>query len=237
MLSNSSSRAAESPAFELKGRMFTLSVLRLLGGDLAALAAELDAKVASAPGMFRQLPVLLDLEAVPGSAVDFPALLALLRERELLPVGVRGTDPEQARAAAAAGLGQLAGGSEAAVRPPSVRREQAAAAPAAGLIVRQPVRSGQQIYARGGDLVVMAPVSAGAEILADGHIHVYGVLRGRALAGVQGNADARIFCQSLDAELVSIAGTYRVSEKIQDAERGRPVQVYLDGDVLSIEAL
>lgn len=236
MLSNSQPASQTPPAFELKGRMLTLSVLKLLSADLEALATQLDAKIASAPGMFRQLPVLLDLEAVPGAAVDFAALTQLLRARELMPVGVRAPDPAQTEAAAKVGLGVLNTGNDAPKREPA-REKPAAPAPGGGLVVRQPVRSGQQVYARGGDLVVLAPVSAGAEILADGHIHVYGALRGRALAGVQGNAEARIFCQSLDAELISIAGTYRVSEKIQDAERGRPVQVFLSGDVLSVEPL
>jgi len=104
-------------------------------------------------------------------------------------------------------------------------------------VVSTPVRSGQQIYARGGDLVVLAPVSAGAEVLADGHLHVYGALRGRALAGVQGDREARIFCQQLGAELLSIAGSYMVSERLPPEMMGRAVQVRLDGEHLRIEAL
>ncbi|HCP03453.1 MAG TPA: septum site-determining protein MinC, partial [Pseudomonas sp.] len=107
----------------------------------------------------------------------------------------------------------------------------------AGKIITEPVRGGQQVYARGGDLIVMAPVSAGAELLADGHIHVYGPLRGRALAGVQGNQEARIFCQSLEAELVSIAGQYKVAEDLRKQQWKQAVQISLEGDSLKISGL
>jgi septum site-determining protein MinC len=119
----------------------------------------------------------------------------------------------------------------------------AAAAPAVepaargGLVVTEPVRSGQQCYARGGDLVILAPVSFGAEVSADGHIHVYHTLQGRALAGVRGDKAARIFCRSFRADFVSIAGIYGVSEQFDDALRGQPVQVSLQDDALRIERL
>jgi septum site-determining protein MinC len=105
------------------------------------------------------------------------------------------------------------------------------------LLVTRPVRSGKRLYARDGDLVAAAPVSAGAELIADGHIHVYGPLRGRALAGVRGDESARIFCQSLEAELVSIAGAYRVREDIDEALIGKPVQIFLRGEQLVIDPL
>ncbi len=215
--------------------MLTLSVLHLLSSDMDRLAAHLDAKLASAPEFFRGLPVLIDFEVMAGQAVDMAALKDMLVARKLMPVGVRGVDEAQRAAAEEVGLGLLAGGS------PIARREEPSQStkPAAGaaMIVRHPVRSGQQVYARGGDLVVLSSVSPGAEVLADGHVHVYGPLRGRALAGVQGDTEARIFCQSLNAELIAIAGNYRVSEHIREEERGHPVQIFLDGDSLRIETL
>jgi len=99
------------------------------------------------------------------------------------------------------------------------------------------VRSGQRVYAVGGDLSIIAPVSSGAELMADGNIHVYGPLRGRALAGMSGNLEARIFCHDLQAELISIAGHYRVSEGIPNELRGVPVQVFLEQKILRIEKL
>jgi septum site-determining protein MinC len=115
--------------------------------------------------------------------------------------------------------------------------EDAPRVSAAFTLIDRPVRSGQRIYARGGDLSVIAAVSAGAELIADGNIHVYGPLRGRALAGVKGDTTARIFCQDLQAELVSVAGHYRVSESIPPELRGVPVQIYLDQQVLRIERI
>jgi len=104
-------------------------------------------------------------------------------------------------------------------------------------MVTRPVRSGKQVYGQNGDLVVMASISAGAELLADGHIHVYGALRGRAHAGVKGDHTARIFCRSLEAELISVAGHWRVREDMPEELIGKPVQVFLDGDQLIIEGL
>jgi len=104
-------------------------------------------------------------------------------------------------------------------------------------LMRRPVRSGQQVYARETDLIVMGQVGPGAEVIADNHIHVYGPLRGRALCGVTGNTDARIFCQSLEAELVSVAGNYRVLESIPEDLRGKPAQIWLDDERLNIEPL
>jgi septum site-determining protein MinC len=104
-------------------------------------------------------------------------------------------------------------------------------------LVTQPVRSGQQLYAAEGDLVVIAPVSRGAELLADGNIHVYGPMRGRALAGMSGDSSSRIFCRQLDADLVSIAGVYQVSEQFDPAFLGKSVQIRLDGERLVFDRL
>ena len=104
-------------------------------------------------------------------------------------------------------------------------------------LITQPVRSGRQVYAHGGDLVVMSSIGAGAELLADGHIHVYGALRGRALAGVSGDREARIFCRSLEAELVSVAGYWRVRDDIPETLIGKPAQIFLDGERIAIEPL
>jgi septum site-determining protein MinC len=227
-----------SQAFELKGRMITLSVLRVLTSDLEALCQQLDAKIASAPGLFQNFPVLLDFEELSADAqsgFDIARLDRVLRERSFVPVGVRGAGAVLTGIAAGVGIGVISGNAT----PARLRRakDEAVTKPAVNLLIRQPVRSGQQIYAEGGDLTVLAAVSPGAEILADGNIHIYGALRGRALAGARGNADARIFCHSLDAELVSIAGRYRVSEQIEEPARLHPVQIFLAGDSLVIEAL
>lgn len=120
----------------------------------------------------------------------------------------------------------------AAVKPEQAEPKEAAPARRPTKVVAQPVRSGQRIYAKGADLVVIGAVNAGAEVIADGNVHVYGSLRGRALAGAGGDVEARIFCQSLEAELVSIAGTYRVIEDLPAVLRGKPAQVYVSGNNL-----
>lgn len=229
-------------AFELKGRMVTLTVLRLSTTDIETLLKQLDARMAIAPDLLRALPLVLDPQPIAAelSASQLAALLVELRRRALVPIALRGEGADLERLAAETGLGilrQLADGPPEPPRhdEPAAHQEASSAVP--GRIVRQPVRSGQQIYARGGDLIVLSSVSPGAELLADGNIHVYGALRGRALAGVQGNTEARIFCQNLNAELIAIAGHYQVSEQIGEAERGRQVQIFLRGDSLYIAPL
>lgn len=228
------------PAFELKGRMMPLSVLRVLTTDLDALCDQLDAKIASAPDLFQNFPVVLDFDGLSSdaqNAFDIAALDRLLRERSFMPVGLRGASEVLTGIAAGVGIGVISAGVTAEPSKRKAAKEAATQPRAASLLIKEPVRSGQQVYAKGGDLVVLATVSPGAEILADGNIHIYGALRGRALAGVKGNAEARIFCRSLDAELISIAGHYRVSEKIPESERQHPVQIFLNGDSLVIETL
>jgi septum site-determining protein MinC len=227
-------------AFELKGRMLTLSVLRVLTSNLRVLCEQLDAKIATAPDLFHNFPVLLDFDGLPSeaqNAFDIARLDRSLRERSLIPVGIRGANEVLTGIATGVGIGVLSAGAnpEPSRRKPT--QDADGAPPSTNLLVTDPIRSGQQVYAKGGDLIVLATVSPGAEVLADGNIHIYGSLRGRALAGVQGNLDARIFCQHLDAELVSVAGHYRIAEKIQESDRTQPVQVFLNGETLIIEAL
>jgi septum site-determining protein MinC len=247
---------AEQAAFELRATTFTLPTLRLFDADLGELSRFLETKIQQAPEFFSNAPVVVDLSHLPEVALDFPLLVGLLRGLGLLPIGVRGGSEqhrETARlmdlailsqgsrgpaAAVASKAGAPAAGPPSATSPrPGAERPAPAAAGPGGRLVTRPVRSGQRLYAQGGDLVVLAPVSSGAELMADGNIHVYGVLRGRALAGVKGNSDARIFCQDLRAELISVAGHYRVSENLDPALAGRPVQVHLQDGRLIIEAL
>jgi len=249
-------------SFELKAASFTLPIIRLLDDNVEAVAARLGAKVEKAPDFFRNTPVVIDLTALPSNsgAVELPLLVGLLRGYGMIPFGVRGGDKEQHATAEALELAVLR---ESYVRRDRSPEDQkgldatetavevevpASSAPIKTLapvrrpnqgfmLVTRPVRSGQRVYAAGGDLTVSAAVSSGAELMADGNIHVYGPLRGRALAGMNGNTEARIFCQDLQAELVSIAGHYRVSENIPIELRGVPVQIFLDQKLLRIEKL
>jgi septum site-determining protein MinC len=218
---------------EFKGRMMTLTVVRVSQPHLDILAGQLEAQLARSPGFFAGLPLLLELA---DEAISLDGVVALMRRHGLTPVAVYRPSAAQAQAARDAGLGVL-DDKRASREMPAETGGTKKDARAPARIVTEPVRSGQQIYARGGDLVIVNAVSAGAEVIADGCIHVYGALRGRALAGVQGDATARIFCRDMGAELVSIAGVYKVAEDIKETLRGRSVQIYRDGDKLRIEKL
>lgn len=258
----------QKPGAELKGSAFTLTVLRLLSSELADVERDLRGKIAIGPRFFANAPVVVDVERVRTSKIelDFVALLKLLRELSLVPVGVRNATPAQQETAIAAGLAIVKGGG---IRDLPVAPAHAPAAeqpmrskpaePAAPAIapepsgepastggasnasqrvktISRPVRSGQQVYAKDSDLIVLAAVNAGAEVVADGNIHIYGHLRGRALAGAQGDRQARIFCLDMEAELVAIAGCYQVfDESVLKEIRGHAVQAYLDGDKMRFE--
>lgn len=253
--------SALEPVGELKFGQVGIANLRLKRLDGPALEQELADKVRHAPHLFERAPLVVDLShlsALPD--VDtVQSLLAHIRSAGLIPVGLAYGTSDNEQLARTLGLPLLAkfraayeraGGEPMVATPPPPSRtppaEQAAPAPAASppaapaaaggttLHVDQPVRSGQQVYARGGDLVLNKLVANGAEVIADGSIHVYGALRGRALAGALGDEKARIYCREFHAELVSIAGHYRVFESIPDELRGQPVQVGLDGEKLVI---
>jgi septum site-determining protein MinC len=246
-------KAKESVVFDLKSAALTLIAVVLKTPDLAQLAEALDERFGDAPGLIDQDPVAVDLSQLPDGAadVDFPALIALLRRHKMVPVAVKGGSEAQLQAALAAGLSEAADGPAPAAAP----RVELASAPevvltevihgvqvptpaAATLIIDRPLRSGQQVYARGGDLVLLDVVNFGAEVIADGSIHVYAPLRGRAIAGARGNTAARIYATCLEAQLVAIAGTYRTAEiALPEDVRSKPAQVRLDGDRLVVEAL
>lgn len=238
----------DNTSFLLKGSSFTLTTLQLLTLDYETLHAQLAHKVGQAPKFFNHTPVVLDIQKVSSIPVeiDFTKLLNIIRQHGLIPVGMRGGNLEQQSRAMALGLAVL----PERVNKPADEPQPASAAPTQApqppqtnelstntKLITQPVRSGQQIYARGGDLIVMASVGAGSEIIADGHIHVYGTLRGRALAGVNGFDDARIFCNCLEAELVSVAGQYCVNDDLRASHWGKAVSIMLEGDHLQIQPL
>jgi septum site-determining protein MinC len=243
--------AANAPTtFEIKSANLPLVALLLKSADLTRLSAEFAQRFGDVPDFFDHDPLVIDLHplqlAEPGAALDVLALTALLRAYRLNPLAVRGGSDEQMAQAMAAGLTpapeavvQRAAPAAAATAPEPVAPPQ----PAPGaLVIDKPLRSGQQVYARGRDLVVMAMVNPGAEVIADGHIHVYAPLRGKAMAGARGNGDARIFALAMDPELISIAGIYRTSETALPADvRGKAAQVRLlpgpEGDKLVVDPL
>jgi septum site-determining protein MinC len=232
---NPREQTAQSAVFELRGGSITLPVLKLLSPDMDKVAHLLRLKIHQAPDFFHNAPVVIDLhEMATSDGLDFFALLTLLRSLALVPVGIRGGNEAHHRAAQALNLAVLADPKNDAAK---TAPHDPAKPPVSSRLVTHPVRSGQRIYAAGADLIVLSQVSPGAEIMADGNIHVYGTLRGRALAGVKGDQQSRIFCMDLQAELISIAGHYRISESLDDSARGKPVQVFFLNNALMIEDL
>jgi len=237
-----------------------------LSRDLVRFDQQLADQVSQLPAFFSNAPVLVDFEMVDGGeGLDFSALVAAMRERRLVPVAARNLSPEMQPAAIRAGLGLLKGGVSPASRPPAQPASQASASPSGqaapdtsahatrepsaerlapdrdqsvgGKLVTQPIRSGKIVYAQQQDLVMMAAVNAGGEVIADGNIHIYAPLRGRALAGAHGNEGARIFCSSLEAELVSIAGQYLSADELPADCRGKAVQIFLEGQQVIVQRL
>ncbi|MGH8614010.1 MAG: septum site-determining protein MinC [Gammaproteobacteria bacterium] len=238
------------PAAELKGSVFTLTVVRIQSPELDAVEKQLKESLAQGPRFFENAPVVVDLEPLKSKdkRPDLFKLITLLRTLRLIPVGVRNACPEQRVEAVKEGIAIMQGGvnqdlplgariDNNAVKVENEPKKQIQRGQTTK-VVRKTVRSGQQVYAAGGDLIVLAPVNAGAEIVADGHIHVYAPLRGRALAGVMGDAQARIFCQCMEAELVAVAGQYLIyEEELPHALHRKPVQVYLEEEQLKVVPL
>jgi septum site-determining protein MinC len=236
-------------ALELKTDSFTFPVLQLFANDMDAVATQLALTVEQAPELFHNTPVIIDLHKLSKAqtAIDFPLLVGLMRGYQMIPVGVRGGNQLQNEMAEMMELAILAEEQDKPTQAPAktipaARPSASSATPASppkqtSLLVSRPVRSGQRHYAAGGDLIVMGPVNSGAEIVADGNIHVYGTLRGRAHAGVKGNRQAGIFCHDLQAELISIAGRYRINVDLDSGLSGKPMHIFLQDKTLVLEEI
>ncbi|MES2353915.1 MAG: septum site-determining protein MinC [Pseudomonadota bacterium] len=245
-------------AYELKGFMFSMLTMCLKQTDTNAIEQQLTIELAKLPDFFRE-PLVVDLHEVSlvNAVPDFHALFTMMHSLSLTPVGVCNGSEAQKAAAQAVGIPVLQGGAATKKRPPvsnskeqETPQRQAEIAPAqnnkpqaaeaevpATHIVDTPVRTGQRVFSKG-DLTLLAGVNAGAEALAAGSIHVYGPLRGRALAGVTGDRKARIFTKCMEAELVSIAGSFRVLEnELGQDVQGKPAQIYLEGERIIIKPL
>lgn len=231
--------------------------VRVRNADPEALRASLEVRVREAPSLFERAPVVVDLSFLSAQPPDaeVAALLDAVRAAGMLPVGLAYGDSATDELSRRLGLPLIAKFRAAYERPEATHTDQPGAstasaprdagstaispgpAPTVALQHRQAVRTGQQVYAQGSDLVVTGTVANGAEVLADGNIHVYGALRGRAFAGALGDAATRIFCSEFRAEIVSIAGHYRVFEELPKEFAGRSVQIWLDAGKLQIAAL
>lgn len=236
------------PCFQLKGGLFTLTVLHLQSNDLKELEETLNAKVEESVEFFQQLPVIVDLSLLPEDThhLDFNWLKNVLTNQGIIPVALHNIPERLLNKAKQSGWAifpniqpRYEKAKAEALEPEAIKVEESIAVTPQAVcptvkLVNSHIRSGQQIY-HTGDLIITNTVNTGAEVLSDGNIHIYGPLRGRALAGVKGDTSARIFCQSLEAELISIAGKYKVLESTTDEWHGKSVQIYLDQDELIIE--
>lgn len=225
-------------AFDIKSASLDLLALLLRTDNPDTLATELERRFGKMAGSDSAEAFVLDLEALERpETLDLARVLPVLASKGIRAVALRHPDNAVASLARAHGLAYVPAGPATARNAPGSPQE-APPAEITTTIIDRPVRAGQQIYAKGGDLVVLAMVSAGAEVIADGNIHIYAPLRGRALAGARGKHDARIFVQAMEAELVSIAGVYRTIEQALPASiAGRPTQIYLEDERLVMQAL
>ena len=242
--------------FRLRGANFNLLVLRLLDHRPEVVVPAIGDQFRRAPGFLRFAPIVLGLSdiQVPPAEVDFPGLIQGLRELEIMPIGTTGGTAEMRNVAISYGLPPVrsVGGKEAdeditAPSPQAGDATQAAppppppitkpAAARSTMVVEQPVRAGQRVWAEGADLIITSTVNAGAEVIADGNIHVYGALRGRAIAGGASNMEARVFALNFDPELVSIAGFYAVREGFPAAQIGKAMQVRLVGERMRFDPI
>ncbi len=242
---------SDAPLFRLKAGLFPLTQLDISDYEHSHFAEQLRAKAAEAPAFFQHTPVVLNFEPYQGTlSPPLLELAALCREHGLIPVALRSPDEALQQLAREAGLALMPAGrpgrddSEAAPPPTAAETDATANTASAGerstspsKIIDTPIRSGQQVYAAGGDLIVLSSVSAGAEVRADGNIHIYGARRGRALAGVRGDTSAGIFCQSLEAELVSIAGNFKLDEDLRGEHWKAATKIRLSEQTLHIQPL
>ncbi|MBH8581721.1 septum site-determining protein MinC [Halomonas pacifica] len=240
-----------SLAFSFKGGLLPMTVMELTSADPERIREQLAGKLSQSPAFFQHTPVVLSVERLDEPHLALERICAVCRAHKLLPVAVRGGSDPVKQSAWALGLGwfppqeararslESVPVGDAEVAAPS-NAASAAAEPAAvpaARIYRGTVRSGQQVSAPEGDLVVIGAVNAGAEVLAAGSVHVYGALRGRALAGIHGNAATGIYCRELHAELLSVAGNYKRLEDVDPRLLGAAVEVHLSDDQLAIAAL
>ncbi len=224
---------SQSP-IELKGSNFTLSVIHFYTSEIEVIRQALLKKIEKAPNLLKHAPVVMNIALLDEDA-NWKALKQVVEETGLHVVGISGCRVDcQKQTIIQAGLPILSEGKGHKIYALNTIEENVFSK---ACIINTPIRSGQQIYARNGDLIVVSSVSAGAELIADGNIHIYGMMRGRALAGASGDTHCQIFCMRLNAELLSIAGQYWLSEQIPSNHFGKAVQVTLLDNALNIQRL
>jgi septum site-determining protein MinC len=216
----------------MRGRSYVAFVFRPVV-PIVGWLEEIDATIARSPSFFIGKPVVLDLSSVELSQSAIGHLIASLEQRQIRVLGIEGVDAGHLTASMPP---LLTGGRHCGLIPDEPKKIEAKPKPTS-LLLENPVRSGQSVVFTEGDVTVLGSVGSGAEIVAGGSIHIYGTLRGRAMAGVNGNSAARIYCQKIEAELLAIDGYYQTAEEIDASLRSRPAQAWLESDIMKITAL
>lgn len=224
-------KSSKMDSFQLKADFLPITILHLLRTETDLLQSQLENIALKAPNYFSNTPVIIDFSAlneVADQTMDVKQICSLLKQYQLQPIAARGLKNQSALPV----LSQIS------AKPASSKTKTKEIGRTPTKIITKPVRAGTQVYAKDCDLIIMASVNAGAEVIADGNIHIYAPLRGRALAGASGDTEARIFCKQLEAELVSVAGHYLLNEKMNtDNIAQNMVQVYLANNKLQIEII
>lgn len=237
-IGSSSGQRSAGSAIDVKGNMYTMMSLVLSVSELDQIEKDLKARVTQAPELFKNMPAIVDFSNIKiDASFDFNTLFKIIRKQALLPVAVRGIEDQLRKRFQHAGVPivEQASGSDseqqvAQVHEPADSERQS-------MLIETPLHAGQQCVAENGDLILLTQTLADTELVADGSIHVYGPLRGRAKCGVHGDESARIFCTSLEAQFVSVAGRYKVLEDIPASLKDCPVQIRLKNEKLFIESL
>ncbi len=230
--------------FQLKADFFPITVVKLSEANISVITAELENTISKAPKYLYNAPVIIDIRDMATESqnlLPLGSLCELFRSKHVVPVGIRGLEKNHHQTAIAAGLAVMKSRevslSEGHHTSP-VAKKNAKPTNIGAKVITRPIRSGTQIYAKDTDLVILSAINPGAECLADGNIHVYGPLRGRALAGANGNKDTHIFCESLDAELIAIAGHYLTKDQLKVPKFDKPlIHIFLKDDKLQIEGI
>jgi|SRR3990167_533037 len=228
------SRQTKTDCFQLKADFLPITVLRLLRHEMDLLQNQLETTILKAPQYFNHAPMIIDFSAIENAGqLDVKQICQLLKQYQIQPVAARGLKKSTMQDEL-----PLIADTVKKVSPMNNKTKAKEPEKVKTKIITKPVRAGTQIYAKDGDLIMMAPVNAGAEVIADGNIHIYAPLRGRALAGAKGDTDARIFCKQLEAELVSVAGHYLLNEKMDMSQHAQNmVQIYFENNKLMIEVV
>ena len=243
---------------DIKGEMNMQNVLHVHSTDVREILHALTEKRDEAPQFFLHSPIIVDCKSLDDECtdLDYKGLLTGLRALSFVPVGIRHLPSDSVDSAMQAGWAILRDSTAKQSQlktEPNIKKDTSQSEEVADndtntntevaysgervKVITRPVRSGQQVYAAQGDIVVLSQTGAGSEVLADGSIHVYGSIAGRVLAGVNGDRSARIFCQGLEAELISIAGVYQLLDEIDTPLKGQPAMIHLEGGKLLIEPM